>query len=95
MGNYLKLKDLIGSKALTMFQAMVQASCKQYLKEIDNVCIDDVAFYFGLSVQTIRKNSQLPYTTISGKRFYRISDIEALMTSNAYQSNSSLYSKAI
>ena len=61
MGNELKLESLLGNELKELFQTMFKASCRAYLKEVDNVSLGDVAFYFDVSEQTIRKNKGLFY----------------------------------
>lgn len=69
------------NEAISLFQLMLKQSCKQYIKELDKVTIADAAFYFDVSVQTIRKNKKLHYTSFHGTRYYYISEIEAFINS--------------
>ena len=76
-------------KELKVYIQPIRQSRAEVLKDswVDNQDVMQMLHISKRTLQTFRSNGTLPYSKVSGKFYYKVSDIEDLFKSNYYNHN--------
>ncbi|ARN77461.1 DNA-binding protein [Nonlabens spongiae] len=76
-------------KELKVYIHLIRKSRAEVLKDnwVDNQDVMQMLHISKRTLQTFRSNGTLPYSKVSGKFYYKVSDIEALFKNNYYNHN--------
>jgi hypothetical protein len=76
-------------KELKVYIHLIRKSRAEVLKDnwVDNQDVMQMLHISKRTLQTFRSNGTLPYSKVSGKFYYKVSDIEELFKSNYYNHN--------